>query len=98
MKTWKRNLYRCVALLSLICFAFNLAGCGSLLYPKRLNQEPSNKIHAPTLIMDCLWLFVFIVPGVVALAVDFANGTVFYSEEELRSAGSLEGRMVVLIP
>lgn len=92
-----RILYRTLAVLVAVSFTFLAADCGTILYPERLRQEPSGKVHAPTLIMDCLWLFVFIIPGVVAIAVDLANRTMYYSEAELSSIDRNEDTMVVLI-
>lgn len=92
-----QNQKRYVALIVLITFTFAAAGCGSILYPQRLREEPSNKLDAPVLLMDCLWLFVFIVPGVVALTVDFANRTVYYSKDELRSASGGKRALAVVI-
>jgi hypothetical protein len=94
----KRLLYRCMVLFVLLSFTYLVAGCGTFLYPERLRQEPSRKVHAPTLIMDSLWLFVFIIPGVVALAVDIANGTIYYSEAELQATLSDPEAYVLLFP
>ena len=39
--------------------------------------------------MDCLWLVAGIIPGVVALAVDFTTGAAYFSEGEVKlSAGN----------
>ena len=94
----KPLLYRCMVLFTLLSFTCLVASCGTLLYPERLRQEPSRKVHAPTIIMDSLWLFVFIIPGVVALAVDIANGTIYYSEAELRAALSDPETHVFVFP
>jgi len=94
----KRMLYKCVALVVVFSFVVLVTNCGTLLYPQRLRQEPSRKVHAPTVIMDSLWLLVFIIPGVVALAVDIANGTIYYSEAELQAALSDPGAYVLIFP
>lgn len=70
------------ALVAVVLAAFTLAvcGCGYLLYPDRRGATPSHEIDGMVVIMDCLWLLAGIVPGVVALVVDFGTGAAFYSE------------------
>ena len=66
-------------------FALSTVGCGTILYPERKHATPSDKIHGKTLVLDCLWLFAGVIPGVVALGVDFYNDTIYLSEGELRA-------------
>jgi hypothetical protein len=54
------------------------ADCGFLLYPERRGNMP-NDIDGAVLIMDCLWLIPGVVPGVVALVVDFTTGSIYFS-------------------
>jgi len=58
------------------------SGCGTLLYPERRTATASTKMDGTVLIMDCAWLLVGVIPGVVALAVDFSNGAIYFPEEE----------------
>jgi len=55
--------------------------CGFLLYPERRGRPPQEleKIDPVVLIMDCAWLLVFIVPGLVALLVDTTTGGLYMS-------------------
>ena len=53
-----------------------VSGCGYFLYPERRGNQ-SGSIHAPTMVMDLLWLLAGIVPGVVALVVDFSSGAIY---------------------
>ncbi|MBX2878861.1 MAG: hypothetical protein KTR32_02955 [Granulosicoccus sp.] len=52
------------------------AACGTLLYPERQGQT-SGRLDPTVLILDTIGLFFFIVPGVVAFAVDFGTGTIY---------------------
>ncbi len=54
------------------------ADCGFLLYPERRGNMP-NDIDGAVLVMDCLWLIAGVVPGVVALVVDFTTGSIYFS-------------------
>ena len=61
-------------------------GCGYFLYPERRGN--SSNVDGGTLVMDLLWLLPGIIPGVIALVVDFSSGAVY------RSGG---GRSAVLM-
>ena len=67
-----------------LMFALATSGCGTLMYSQRITAKPSNKIDAKVVVLDCLWFFVMVIPGVVALGVDLYNGTIYYSEDELK--------------
>jgi len=55
---------------------FQLAGCGTLLYPERRGQI-GGRLDAGVVILDAVGLLFFIIPGVIAFAVDFSNGTIY---------------------
>jgi hypothetical protein len=52
-------------------------GCGTILYPERRGQRTSARIDAGVAVMDALWCLLFIIPGVVAFAVDFSDGAIY---------------------
>ncbi len=54
----------------------NLAGCGTLLYPERKGQA-DGRLDPAVVLLDAAGLLLFLVPGIVAFAVDFANGTIY---------------------
>jgi hypothetical protein len=53
-----------------------LTACGFILYPERRGQT-TGQIDVGVAIMDGIGLLFFIIPGVVAFAVDFTNGTIY---------------------
>lgn len=53
-----------------------LTGCGTLFYPERKGQL-QGRIDPGVAIADGLGLLLFIVPGVIAYAVDFSNNTIY---------------------
>lgn len=64
------------------------SGCGALLYPARLAAKPSRTLDTRVVVLDCLWLVAGLIPGVVALAVDFTTQAAYFSEGEANvSAG-----------
>lgn len=64
------NVFICAVLI------FQLAGCGTIMYPERKGQK-SGKIDAGVAILDGIGLLFFLIPGVIAFAVDFNNGTIY---------------------
>ncbi|MEQ8790630.1 MAG: hypothetical protein RIC55_30310 [Pirellulaceae bacterium] len=54
-----------------------LSGCGSILYPERVGQPRNGPLDWKVVALDGLGLLLFFIPGVVAFAVDFYNGTIF---------------------
>ncbi|QOR38492.1 hypothetical protein HNO52_08195 [Billgrantia diversa] len=53
-----------------------LVGCGTVLHPERKGQM-SGRIDPVVAIGNGVGLLFFIVPGVIAYAVDFSNGTIY---------------------
>jgi len=52
------------------------SGCGYLLYPERQGLK-GGRIDPVVAVLDAVGLLFYIVPGVIAFAVDFTNGTIF---------------------
>jgi hypothetical protein len=51
--------------------------CGTLLYPERRGQ-PRGVIDSGVLLLDAVGLIFFVVPGLIAFAVDFSTGAIYY--------------------
>ena len=52
------------------------ASCGTILYPERRGQQ-AGRIDAGVAVMDGVGLILFVIPGVIAFAVDFATGAIY---------------------
>jgi hypothetical protein len=74
MKGKRLQIVALVAGLFTLSTAFS--SCGYILYPHRRGNR-GGYIHGPTLVMDLLWLIPGIIPGVVALVVDFSSGAIY---------------------
>jgi hypothetical protein len=61
-------------------FAAWSSSCGSLLYPERVGQSRRGPIDPGVAILDGLGLLLFLVPGIIAFAVDFSTGALFLPE------------------
>ncbi len=62
----------------LMVITFNTVNCGYILYPERRGNPPG-VIDTGTLIMDIFWLIPGLIPGAIALAVDFSTGSIYLS-------------------
>jgi hypothetical protein len=53
-----------------------LASCGTILYPERRGQ-PAGRLDVGVVALDGIGLLLFLVPGVIAFAVDFGTGAIY---------------------
>jgi len=65
----------------IFAFLFQITACGTIMYPERKGQV-SGKIDAGVAVLDGIGLLLFIIPGVIAFAVDFSNGTIYLPPEK----------------
>lgn len=57
-------------------YLLNSVGCGVLLYPERQGQN-GGKIDPVVALLDGIGLLLYVIPGLVAFAVDFHQGTIY---------------------
>jgi hypothetical protein len=53
-----------------------LVGCGTLMYPERRGQK-GGRIDVGVAVLDGIGLLFFIIPGLIAYAIDFSEGTIY---------------------
>ncbi len=61
----------------ILALAISLVACGTIIHPERQNQRASTNLDVGIVILDGIGLFFFIIPGVIAYAVDFSNHTIY---------------------
>jgi hypothetical protein len=76
----RTRLKKRVALLVAAWFTIHLGSCGTLLHPERRGQ-PAGRLDPGIVVLDAVGLLLFFVPGVIAFAVDFSNGTIYLPPE-----------------
>lgn len=76
MEALYQKLTRTSYLLLSAVLVFESVGCGTLMYPERKGQR-SGHIDAGVAVLDGIGLLFFLIPGVIAYAVDFNNGTIY---------------------
>ena len=97
----KRQLLRVVRALVAVVLIFQLLACGYFMYPERRGQKPVGRIDPAIAVLDALGLLLFIIPGVIAFAVDITNGTLYFPAGRQHSSVSIETghiRMVRINP
>ena len=55
-----------------------LSSCGTIIYPDRAYQKERGHLDPAIVILDGIGLFFFIIPGLVAFAVDFTTGAIYF--------------------
>ncbi len=56
------------------------SSCGTILHPERRGQ-PAGRLDPKIVALDAIGMLFFFVPGVIAFAVDFSNGTIYLPPE-----------------
>lgn len=75
MRIWK-FLQHIAASLTIFSILSGTMSCGTILYPERRDQ-PAGRIDVGVAVLDGIGLFFFLVPGVIAFAVDFTTGAIY---------------------
>ena len=71
-----RQFRREIAFGLLIALGVESTACGTLIYPERRGQR-SGRIDPGVAVMDGIGLLLFIIPGLVAFAIDFSTGAIY---------------------
>jgi hypothetical protein len=95
MKTLKR-IIRPLTFFVLIFLVLQTASCGYFIHPERRGQT-GGKIDTQIAILDGLGLLLFIVPGLIAYAVDFSSGAIYLPCGEKSSSMTPDNENVVVV-
>lgn len=71
-----KKLLKTLNILVCAVLIVQLAGCGVIIYPERRGQK-GGRIDVGVAILDGLGLLLFIIPGIIAYAIDFSTGTIY---------------------
>jgi hypothetical protein len=71
-----KKLVKTLYVLACAVLIVQLAGCGTILYPERRGQK-TGSLDIGVVLLDGIGLLFFLIPGVIAYAVDFSNGTIY---------------------
>jgi len=80
-----KTLVNALRIFVCIAFTMQLVGCGTLMYPERKGQR-GGRLDVGVTVLDAVGLLFFIIPGVIAFAVDFGNGTIYLPEHRMMTS------------
>lgn len=76
-----------------------LTGCGTLFYPERRGQL-NGQIDPAVAVLDAVGILFYVIPGLIAFAIDFGTGAIYLPEgrysvapEHLQDAVGPDGRI-----
>jgi len=52
------------------------SGCGTIIHPERRGQ-PAGRLDPAVVLLDGIGLLLFLIPGIIAFAVDFSTGAIY---------------------
>lgn len=70
-------------------------GCGTILHPERRGQA-AGPLDWKIVALDGIGLLLFFVPGVIAFAVDFSNGSIYLPEGSYSDKGSSPRKSLIM--
>jgi hypothetical protein len=65
----------------LVCLAVLQMSCGTIIYPERRGQK-TGQLDVGVVLLDGAGLLLFVIPGVIAFAVDFITGCIYLPPSE----------------
>jgi hypothetical protein len=80
-----QKVMRHLTVLIAALFLLQTASCGTIIYPERRGQR-SGRIDVGIAVLDGLGLLLFLIPGVIAFAVDFSTGAIYLPGGKTRTA------------
>ena len=86
-------------LVATILSTCSAAGCGTIIYPERRGQT-KGMLDPGVVLLDGLGLLLFLIPGVIAFAVDFSTGAIFLphgGETSLSTKGRPQGFQTITL-
>jgi len=75
-------------------FLWGTVSCGTLIYPERRGQT-GGRIDPGVAILDGVGLLVFIIPGLIAYAIDFSTGAIYLPGTHKKSEGETGVKVVL---
>lgn len=89
-KTHSSNLRQILfraALASGLVFAVSVQpGCGTIIHPERKGQT-GGQLDVGIVLLNGIGLLFFVIPGIIAYAVDFSTGAIYLPADEVSDAG-----------
>ncbi len=79
------KLRNIISIFIMICM-LGLISCGTILYPDRKGHKGGGNLDPAVVVLDSIGFLFFIIPGVIAFAVDFSTGAIYYPNGKKQSS------------
>jgi hypothetical protein len=86
MRSTKNTFAAIILPILTVTITGNLVSCGTIMYPER-NGQKAGQIDPLVAVLDGVGLLFFLLPGVIAFAVDFNNHSIYLSHAHTSSNG-----------
>jgi hypothetical protein len=70
-------MFKKLSLLLAAFAVFFITACGTLLKPNQIGKSHSGRLDVTIVALNAIGLFFLLIPGIIAFAVDYSNGTLF---------------------
>lgn len=70
------KIKKSISISIIAAFVMQLSACGTIIHPERKGQI-SGQLDTSIVALNAVGLLFFFVPGIIAFAVDFNNGTIY---------------------
>jgi hypothetical protein len=88
---------RGISLLMGLAVMLSATSCGTIIYPERRGQS-AGRIDVGVAVLDGIGLLFFLVPGIIAFAVDFTTGAIYipsgFSNVDIQPSDLQDARIV----
>jgi len=89
------KFYRGLCVVLTAVLSLQSVSCGTLLYPERRGQT-AGRLDVGVVLLDAVGLLCFLIPGVIAFAVDFSSGAIYLPAGKSAKSSDLENGMRVV--
>lgn len=84
------NIKKAIAIPLIGAFLLQVSACGTIMHPERKGQSEGS-LNTKIVVLDAIGLLFYLVPGVIAFAVDFNNGSIYLPKGSASiDAGNIE--------
>lgn len=66
--------------------SFQMVSCGTLIYPERRGQK-AGRLDVGIVLLDTIGLLFFLIPGIIAFAIDFSTGAIYLPAGSAKADG-----------
>jgi len=90
-----KGYFKMILTFMVIVFTIQITACGTIIYPERRGQT-SGRIDPSIAILDGVGVLLFIIPGLIAFAVDFSTGAIYLPSGKKKKVDSENDQILIV--